>query len=63
MDESRWSRKVNLTMTPAAVEVLESLVAEDAERLGTDIARQRSATVRELVMAERARRDRRAEKK
>lgn len=62
-DEQRKSPHVNLTLSPAVVDALDELVAEDAAEAGADPRRYRSTTVSALVMAERKRRAERAARK
>ncbi len=63
MATPRRSPPVNLTLTPAVLADLDALAAEDAAEEGRDPRRQRSATVAALVVAEKKRRAKRAQKK
>lgn len=59
----RVSPRVELTLPPTVVAVLDALVAEDCAATGRDPSRERSSTVATLVLAEQKRRATRAARK
>ena len=59
---SRISPRVELTLPATVLADLDVLVAEDCQANGRDPARERSSTVAALVLAEKKRRERRAQK-
>jgi hypothetical protein len=61
--EARRSRHVVLTLPDPILAALDRIATEDAARMGRDPSRERSATVGRLVVAERARREKRSDRK